>query len=141
MATFIKNRLSGKFLAVNSQDGVNIIQFDFTGDGTQQWNLEQVSNGVFKIRNLGSGKVIDVPGSTNQAGTQLIQFDDNGGNNQQWIMGNISDVPNAVYFQSVATRQLINVEGRSEDNGARVIQFPFFENRIDQNAQWILSNS
>jgi alpha-L-fucosidase 2 len=144
MTTFIKNRLSEKFLTVfnrSHDDGAELCQFELTGDGSQQWSLEQVEPGVFKIRNLGSGKVVDVPGGTQDAGTVLIQFDDNGGTNQLWRMGTISDVPNAVFFTNVATGQAMNVIGRSFDNNARVIQFPDFENKIPQNEQWFLSNS
>jgi alpha-L-fucosidase len=138
--TFVKNVLSGKFLAVNAGDGVNLIQFDFTGDGTQQWNFEQVSDGVFKIRNVGSGKVIDDPNSTPNAGTQLVVFDDHGGQNQLWRTGTLSDRPNSRFFQNVASGLFIDVAGRSQDNGAHVIQWTAFDNLIGQNQQWDLSN-
>jgi uncharacterized protein YkwD len=141
MAYFIKSALSEKFLTVHAKskdNGAGIVQYDFTGDGSQQWNLEEVSSGTYKIRNLGSGKVIDVPRSTQEPDTQLVQFDDNGGNNQLWKTGTISDVPDAIYFTNIATAQNIDVRARSVNNQAPIIQYPHPANKVDKNQQWFL---
>jgi hypothetical protein len=144
MATFIKCNGSGKFLAVNSAQGsdkagAGLIQYDFTGDGTQQWQLEQDPSGAYKIMNLGSGLVIDVPGSSQQAGTQHIQWPANGGANQLWKMVNFTSGV-GVAFLNANSEQYMNVAGASEDNGASVIQYPGFEGVVPPNAQWILSD-
>lgn len=144
MFAFIKSVLSGKFLAVDASkgtdnNGTGIIQYDYTGDGTQKWDIEGVGGDEVKIRNLGSNKVIDVPGDTLNIGVQVIQFDDHNADNQLWHMGSISN-SNAVYFQNVGTHQYLNVNGASLDNGAAIIQYPAFNNTIPQNEQWYLNS-
>lgn len=141
MFHFIKSVLTGKYLAVDASKGANangtgIIQYDFTGDGTQKWDIDAVPNGEVKIRNDGSGKVIDVPNGTLDH-VQVIQFEDHNGQNQLWYLGSIPN-SQAVYFQNVATHEYLNVNGASYNNGAAIIQYPG-SNPIPQNEQWLLS--
>jgi hypothetical protein len=144
MATFIKCNSSGKFLAVNSAQGSNnagtgLIQYDYTGDGTQQWAIvPKTSSSSCLILNIASGKVIDVPGSTQKAGTQLIQWYENDNENQLW---NQINVTGGVAFQNVATNQFINVAGASNNDGASIIQYPESINSIQSNSVWSLSSN
>ena len=145
MAQFIKNASTGGFLAVNAAqgpttNGAQLIQFAFTGDGTQQWDLEQQASGAFLIKNVGSGKVIDVPHSSLNAGTQLIQFNEDGGQNQLWTMISVAGVPGGVVFQNVATGLFINAAGNNGNNGDPIIEWPNFPGGVQLNSVWIPSS-
>ncbi len=68
------NRNSGKALAVNggsTADGATIVQSTDNGTAGQQWELA-TSGGYTQLVNVGSGKVLDVPGFSATAGTQLV---------------------------------------------------------------------
>ena len=144
---FIKSAKRGKFLAVNAAQGATtsgagLIQWEFTGDGTQQWELQTTASGSVLIRNVGSGKVIDVPGGSQNAGTQLIQFDENDGRNQLWNMISVTNTPDGagVAFQNVATNLFINIAGASSDDGAEIIEWPEFPGGVESNTVWLLSS-
>lgn len=146
MGTFIRNVNSYRFLAVRDasrSSGVGLIQWSLSRDGSQEWGLQQVSPGVFKIRNMLSGKVVDVPHSTNQQGAQLIQYDENGGNNQLWVLGRVT-VPDGIdgpihFFKNVATNQIMDVEGASRNDGDHIVQWPQ-SGGIRGNQQWMLTD-
>jgi Ricin-type beta-trefoil lectin domain. len=57
----------------------------------QHWSAEWVSPGVYLIKNRGSGKYLDIPGSTHQSGAKLIQYDKHGGLNQRFGMFRIDN--------------------------------------------------
>jgi hypothetical protein len=150
-ATFIKSELTGGFLAVNANEGANspnahIIQYSFTGDGTQQWQLNPgPMAGTVEIENLGSGLAVTDPGDSQNGGTQLVQAPFTGDAGQLWREWTVTGAPNApggqdVAFQNVLTNQWLNVSGGSSLNFTPIIQWPEFGNTIPQNEQFILSD-
>jgi hypothetical protein len=147
MTSIIQCELSGKFLAVDADQGANaqgtqLIQFSATGDGTQQWSVEaQFTDGngnvVFLIRNVGSGMCVDT-GATQEAGTQLIQWPQNGSQTQLWTALPVEGVAFGFAFQNVVSGLFMNVQGRSLDDLAPVIQWPE-SNSVEENAVWIVT--
>lgn len=80
-----------------------------------------VSGGTYTIDSVGSGKVIDVPGSSTTLGTQLIQWSRHGAANQQWIATGNSD--GSYTFTNAGNDLCIDVEGGSTSAGAAIIQW------------------
>lgn len=65
--------------------GANVQIWSSGSSKPQQWKLEQVNPGQFKIRNKYSGKVLDAVGSkTGTNGCNVAQWTDNNGKNQLW---------------------------------------------------------
>jgi len=149
MATIIQCDFSGKFLAVNAAQGANsqgaqLIQYDATGDGTQQWSVEAQQQtlggtGTYLIRNVGSNMCIDT-GATQEAGTQLIQWPQNGSQTQLWNAFPIEGVASGFALQNAVSGLFMNVAGRSSDNLAAVIQWPE-NNAVEKNAIWVLTTA
>jgi len=76
---------------------------------------------IVKIINVGSGKVLDVPGSSLKAGVQIQQFHNNDGANQHW--GLLPDPSTGAYkIFSVASGLYLDVRGASTANHAAVQQ-------------------
>ena len=76
---------------------------------------------IVKIINVGSGKVLDVPGSSLNAGVQIQQFHDNDGANQHW--GLLPDPSGAYKIFSVASSLYLDVRGASTANHTVVQQY------------------
>jgi hypothetical protein len=78
---------SGKVLDVREaagDDGAQILQYT-DHDGTNQWQLEPVSHGVYKIVSAASGKVLDVPGAAGDDGVGIQQYTYKAATNQWWL--------------------------------------------------------
>jgi hypothetical protein len=128
----IVSAASGKVLDVSrgsSDDRAPIIQFEDHDQANQLWHLfipfadpSSPSLGAgFAIQSVGSGKVLDVKGGSQDDSAPIIQFQDHGGLNQRW---RLESVGNGLFrIVSSASGKVLDVEGGSLNNGARVIQF------------------
>jgi hypothetical protein len=65
-------------------DGTKIVQWNYHAGTNQRWELVDVGGGYYKIKNVKSGKVLDVTGGSTAEGALVVQWTDNGGQNQQW---------------------------------------------------------
>lgn len=130
----IINRNSGKSVDVNggsTNNGTNIIQWDYSGGSNQQWSFVPLGNGYFSINNKNSSKSLDVNGASTNAGTGIIQWDYSGGNNQQW---QITDIGFGYYkIINRNSSQSLDVNGGSTYNGGDIIQW-YWNNGSNQ--QW-----
>jgi hypothetical protein len=76
----------------DNADGIQLQQFRCHGGPNQQWVFEPVSpdqldpsyGRYYFVRNVASGKYLDVPGGSGDSGTIIQQFQFNGGDNQKW---------------------------------------------------------
>ena len=78
---------SGKCLdvrGINTDEGANIIQYDYWGGDNQKWKLEPVGDGYYRIIAKHSGKCLDAGGISTDNGAKIIQWDYRGGDNQKW---------------------------------------------------------
>jgi len=137
--TFFKilNRNSGKSIDVNggsTNNGGNIIQWDYSGGNNQQWAFNAQGNGYFSIVNKNSGKSLDVNGGSTNGGAGIIQWDYSGGDNQQWQVTNIG----FGYYKIINKNsgQSIDVNGGSTSNGGDIIQW-YWNNGYNQ--QWTIA--
>lgn len=83
----IKNMHNGKvpdILNWSLDNGENIIAYDDTKGGNQQWYLDYAGDGWFYIRSRHNAKCMEVAGSNTTDFGNVQQWDVNGGANQQW---------------------------------------------------------
>ncbi|MGN0596615.1 MAG: RICIN domain-containing protein, partial [Ruminiclostridium sp.] len=68
----------------SGSNGANICQWDYHGGANQQWIIEPVDGGYYKIINAKTGKSIDVEARSTADNANVLQWDYQGGWNQQW---------------------------------------------------------
>jgi hypothetical protein len=117
----IVNRNSGKALSVDANGFT--IQSTYTAATSQQWQLSVGSGGPgwLTVTNVGSGKVLDVPGGSTSTGTQLEQWTANGGTNQQWQLRPNGDGTYQIYGRNAGL--VAGVGGGSTAEGAAIVQW------------------
>jgi hypothetical protein len=129
-------RHSGKCLDVpgGSRNSVTTVQqFSCTGGVNQEWALESVGNGFFRIVSKFSGMCLDVKGFSQEAQAPVQQFPCNGGDNQSFRFQHVSGDYNLIVARH--SGQCLDVRGASTADLAPIQQFPCHENR---NQQWRL---
>jgi hypothetical protein len=80
----IMNTSSGQFLDVTGGAGAGVVQAAGTGAADQQWQLVSTGDGFYKVVNVASGQLLNIPNGSTTVGTQLIQWPDDNGANAQW---------------------------------------------------------
>lgn len=90
---------SGEVIGVSggsNDDSFAIVAQDGNGSDYQKWILEPLGHTGYKIRSKGSGKLVQVYGSSHTEGTAIIQYHHSTGQtNQHWVF---SDVKSANLF-------------------------------------------
>lgn len=100
---------SGKAPDVNNfsyNDGGNIHQWGLPGSFpgvNQQWYLEYVNNGWFKIRSRWSGKYLDVNAASTANGANIQQWSATSGLNQQWRLIPVGASPTDITAPAAVT--------------------------------------
>lgn len=117
----IRNVLSGKVMDVSGRshdDGADIIQWEYSGNTNQQWDLTDLGNGYYAIRAAHSGKSVDVYEWNTENGADARQWTWLEGHNQQWA---IDDVDGGTY--SITSRfagTSLEVYDFSTENGGDI---------------------
>ena len=135
-------RHSGKALAVDlssntnggyddpTADGVNIIQYGSGQDDNRLWEVEAVGDGYYKLTNKYSNKALalDLNPETNGGkadptadGTNVFQYGSNNADNRMWKIESLDD--NYYKLTNKYSGKVLDVSGRSKDNGANVHQW------------------
>ena len=116
----ITARHSGKALDATSVvvDGVQCRQNEYTGVWWQHWYLEEVSNGVFKIKSLFSEKVLthETPA---WKGTHITISEDVGDSTQLFTIEPINDEGHFI-IRSLKSLLVVDVSGISYADGAGI---------------------
>lgn len=108
---------SGTVLAA----GTHLVQRGNTGGINQQWRLDDMGGGYWRLTNIRSVKVVDVPGQSTQNSVWLQQYNDTAGNNQRW---SLTDVGGGWYtLTGKGSGKNIDVDGASTIDGAQVHQY------------------
>ncbi|GIG63528.1 hypothetical protein Lfu02_79000 [Longispora fulva] len=94
------------------------------------------SGSTYTIANVGSGKLVDVPGASTTAGTQLIQWTGHGGTNQQWTF--TANADGSYQLKNVASGLCVDVNGGSSAAGTAIIQWTCHSG---DNQQWLVEAS
>lgn len=135
---YLQNRVSGLFLDVAGgevavEQGVNVHQWSFTGTKNQQFKLEHLNNGSYRVRAVHSDKVLDVDGVKLNNGANIHQWTYLGSDNQKWIV-----IPSEnKYFRLVAQHigKILEVAGCGTNNQDNVQQY---DNNNQLCGQWRL---
>jgi beta-L-arabinofuranosidase (glycosyl hydrolase family 127)/glycosyl hydrolase family 127 (putative beta-L-arabinofuranosidase)/ricin-type beta-trefoil lectin protein len=120
--------LSGKSACIDADslsDGAQLHDWTYTGNNpAQQFDLVETANGWFKIRNVKSGKVLDVDAFSTANDGKVQQWSDNGGQgNQLWRLQPWGD-----YFIATSSGKYVCVKNQGSANGDRIIQYAFEPN-------------
>lgn len=75
---------NGQYLDVTGGAGAGVVASAFTGAADQQWQLVPTGDGYYKVVNVASGQLLNVPCASTSSGVQLIQWPDDNGTNSQW---------------------------------------------------------
>lgn len=79
----LKNAETGKALAV--VDGkLCTVEYDEKNENAR-WKMSVVGTETYTIKNIATGKAIDVPGLSTNVGEVLIVYASNAGDNQKWV--------------------------------------------------------
>ncbi len=114
-------------------DGAQIHAWDYTGNNpAQQWDLVDAGNGFFKIRNVKSGKLLEVENGSTANNTKIQQWAER---RRHELSTGVSS-PGATYFIKAASGRYICVQGMGSTNGAAIIQYdrennPWFKWRFE----------
>lgn len=122
----IRVKHSGKALDVtgsSTSNGARIIQQDYLGNWSQQWQVERLSDGYYRLTARHSGKALDIYKGSLDNGAFAIQWDKTTGDNQRW---KIEAVGNGFYkLTAKHSGKVLDVSGASKENGAGVLQWSF----------------
>jgi len=119
------SQVTGKSACIAADSTDNAAQLHdwrYTGNNpAQQFDLIDAGNGWFKIKNVHSGKVLDVNAFSLDNDAKVQQWDDNGGQgNQLWRLQPWGD-----YFIGTSSGKYLAVQHAGNTNGARIIQYQF----------------
>jgi hypothetical protein len=67
-------------------DGADLRLGEYSHQPTQEWSFVRAGDGVYRIKNRATGKVIDLMMSGTVNGTWLHQWEDNNASTQLWIV-------------------------------------------------------
>lgn len=90
-------------------------------DNIQQWRFDEISEGDWRLTNVASGRVLDLPGGSRADSVHLQQYNDNGGDNQRWAITPVD----GEYFliTSKVSGKNLDVDGISTQDGAEIHQY------------------
>ncbi|NQE44611.1 RNA 2'-phosphotransferase, partial [ANME-1 cluster archaeon GoMg2] len=117
---------SGKCLdvgGISTDDGANIIQWDYWRGDNEKWKLKPVGNDYYCIIAKHSGKCLDVSGISKNNGAKIMQYHYWGGDNQNW---KLKPVGNGYYcIIAKHSGKCLDVKSKSKDDGAIIHQFRY----------------
>ena len=97
---------------------ISIQLWDYAGEEWQQWAFVRAGEGVYRIRNRFTGKMLDLIAGGVVDGTWLHQWEGTSGSSQLWVLENTGD--GRVKIKSNLSGKCLDVVGMSQDNGARL---------------------
>ena len=125
--------VTGKAACIDADSldrGAQLHDWRYTGNNpAQQFDLIDAGNGWFKIKNVHSGKVLDVNAFSQDNDAKVQQWDDNGGlGNQLWRLQPWGD-----YFIGATGGNYVAVQQMATASGSRIVQAAF---QPDPSFQW-----
>ncbi len=118
--------LSGKALEVadySSDDGANIIVYEYWGGLNQQWDITHIGGGYYTMTAAHSGKSVDVYDWSTEDGGEILQWSHWGGEGQLWRLVYAGSGRYAIfsYWSGLA----LDIYGMSTEDGADVVQWTY----------------
>ncbi|MCL6738272.1 RICIN domain-containing protein [Streptomyces neyagawaensis] len=87
--------------------GANVIQWNDTGAGNQNWRFAPVGDGSYEIVSRNSGLLMDVSGASTADGATVIQSADTNAANQRWTL--VADGNGYYKIKNVNSGKLLSV--------------------------------
>jgi beta-N-acetylglucosaminidase len=110
---------SGKFVTVDSASGTKVYQYQGSGSGTnyQQWKLEPAGEARFRLKNVATGKYLDIGAGTR--GTNLSVAASGSFSKQAWSFQATDPLSDGLYtFASALNNKLVfDIAGSSLQPG------------------------
>lgn len=128
--------LDGQVMAVahaSHDKAAPLIQYPYSGDPSQQWELVPIGGNRHQIRSINSGQVVAIAHASHDQTAELIQYPYDGNSSQQWQVVPIEG--NFFKLVSVASGQVVAVSGASKDKATPLIQYRYSG---DNSQQWQL---
>lgn len=121
---------------VSTANNVESVQFNCDSDPSRRWRLNEVSSGIYQIRNVQTGKCLTIAGGlSTDNNVHALQFDCDSHPSRTW---RISDVSGSGLYQlrNVQTNKCLTISGgESAANNLPTLQFNCDE---DLSRRWIL---
>ncbi len=128
--------VSGKAMSVSNNSttgGAQIWAWQYNNDPSQQWDLVDMGNGWYNIRNVRSGLVLDIQNFSMADNGMLQQYTATGGSNQKFRLQPWGDY----YIRSVTSNRYVCVQNSGNSNGSPIIQYDYQTNPW---FQWVFNN-
>jgi hypothetical protein len=124
----ISPKHSGKYVAPQNASTANdakIVQMSATEGGEQQWEAIPFTAGAYQLKNVKSGKCLDVPTGSTATGTQLVQYSCHPDGNTDQVNQRFYLIPSGDAYQisSAVSGLCLDINGRSQADGAALIQW------------------
>ena len=117
---------------MSMEDGGNVNQWDYWGGKGQSWKLESalasanIQEGEYYIKNLNSGKYMDVENGLNENGANIRQWDLNGSHAQVFKIKSEGDGYYSILTKTSGYTKCVDVADGSVENGANIAQWEYW---------------
>lgn len=117
IASALRNNSNIDIKSKLTENKANVHLWNFTGGVQQKFELEY-NNGYYTIKNVNSGKVLDVENAGLTSGSNVWQYNSNNTSAQQWI---IKEAGNG-YYNIISRKNglYLDVSGGLTDNGTNI---------------------
>lgn len=119
--------VSGRCLAIagdSTVDGAKAHAWCYiAGNTSHQWDLIDAGSGWYKLRNVRSGKILEVQNWSTADDGRVQQWGDASGTSQQWRL-----LPWGDYYLRTDSGKYICAQGGGNSNGTSIIQYTYQNN-------------
>ncbi|RGA00378.1 hypothetical protein DI270_035140 [Microbispora triticiradicis] len=124
----ISPKSSGKYVTpqnASTADDAKIVQMGATQGSEQQWEAVPFTAGAYQLKNVKSGKCLDVPSGSTATGTQLVQYSCHPDGHKDQINQRFYLIQSGDAYQvnPAVSGLCLDINGNSKADGAAVIQW------------------
>lgn len=124
----------------STNNGAKAVLWTWHGGNSQKWFREPAEEGYFYLRNVQSGKVLEVGGTSQEDGAQINQWEQHpaGIDGQKWRMERAPHAaPKEYYLVNKATGKVIDIAENSHQPGTPIVQYSR-KGGTDENQWWVM---
>ncbi len=132
---YIKSIANGQNVISPSWDNYNVLMFNNGTFRDQQWSFEHIGNGLHKIKNVGTGRYLEVPHGDCDNRSNVSTWTNANSKHQQWIIEKNGKI---VYFKPAhCTNKALDKTGK---NGASVYLWSYSKSNKNQQFELVPVN-
>lgn len=135
----VRSKLSGLCLAPAGSglaDGDAVVQAVCVDNDRQRFELTLAADGGTRLRNVASGKLLDITGAVSTAGATVQQWPDTGGANQHFAATPAAGTTDALQLKALHSGLCLDIPDERLDAGAPIQQWTCGAGKPNQ--QWQL---